>query len=34
MTQQAVAAQQPSAKDAWCESDCEQHRAVGAAIGA
>jgi len=30
MTQQAVAAQQPSAKDVGCESGCEQHRALGA----
>ena len=34
MTQQAVAAQQLSAKDAVFESGCEQHRAVGAEIGA
>jgi hypothetical protein len=34
ITQQAIAAQQPSEKEAWCESGCEQHRAVGAAIGA
>jgi hypothetical protein len=33
-TQQAVAAQQPSENDAWCESGREQHRAVEAAIGA
>ena len=28
MTQHAIAAQQPSEKEAWCE----QHRAIGAAI--
>jgi len=30
ITQQAVAAQQTSETDAWCESKCEQHRALGA----
>jgi hypothetical protein len=34
ITQQAVAAQQPSEKDAWWESGCAQHRAMGAAMGA
>src|SRR5438552_11914987 len=32
--QQLIAAQQPSEKEACCRSGCEQHRAVGAAIGA
>ena len=34
ITQQAVAAQQPSETDAWCESGCERRRAVNAAAGA
>jgi hypothetical protein len=34
ITQQAIAAQEASEKEAWCESGCEQQRGVGAAIGA
>jgi len=29
ITQQGVAAQQTSETDAWCESRCAQHRALG-----
>ena len=33
MTQHGIAAQQPSEKDAWCDSGFKQHRIAGRAIG-